>query len=462
MASNTSVILQEKKLLKALIIKPENIDKISEDIFISKSATNLYNSVKELALQNVNLSVDNIAIEVGKIDSSFNEVKIKTLLETELHDGDFPYLVKSLKESKLKYNIRENLLRGLLSETSSKDDLDLQKLVKLRDSLDSELTLLEDESDVIKKPEDILDKYIETLHKRNTGELSYDTGDHYLNEHITEGFAPKYITTIFGASGVGKSAFTLGLINKQINKRIPCLYVTLEMTDISTFDRLISQRNGLPLKELHPNVRKDEQIQDYVFELLEREKEKFKKLNKCRFIDKDKLSIAQLESLIKQTKIELGVDYLIVTVDLMTMLTDFNVSNNKANDYEHAMNKLHSMARRQNIHLIGVVQSKRPSDKVVIKEVEDVEKFRPSIEQIKNSSAIEARSRIVLSVFRPRHYVKSLLPDCAELEIMEDTCEIGILKQNQGELSRLRYLFMPETFSFYKYVEPEDDDVVLE
>jgi replicative DNA helicase len=141
------------------------------------------------------------------------------------------------------------------------------------------------------------------------------------------------------------------------------------------------------------------------------------------------------------------------------MLKDFNIGNkNKAELYENAMNSLHEVARRNNVHIVGVVQSRRPDTRINITNVEQLERFRPHIEELKNSAAIEERSRTVISVFRKKHFAMRYLPQDPETLIMSDIAEIDILKQNMGVLGRIKYLFDPECYTFTKLVDEDEEN----
>jgi hypothetical protein len=219
----------------------------------------------------------------------------------------------------------------------------------------------------------------------------------------------------------------------------------MEMDLISTMDRLISQRHKLPITELFP--KKNEEVQEYIFDILDKEKDSLQKNKYFRFVEDTGLSLEDIEIIIKETKRRMGVDYLVCTIDLITMISDFNSSSKKADDYENSLNKLHEIVRRNNIHIVGIVQVRRPQEKVKVSSIKDIEKFRPRIEEIKNSSAFEERSRVILGTFRKKHYVMRLLPGCPEIDYMDDILEVSILKQNMGALKTLNYLFNPQNFS---------------
>jgi len=141
------------------------------------------------------------------------------------------------------------------------------------------------------------------------------------------------------------------------------------------------------------------------------------------------------------------------------MIKDFAKHSNKnqAAQYEEAMNEIHFIAKRTNCHIIGVVQARRPQEKVRINDIEQLTRFRPGKEELKNSGAMDERSRIILGVFRPLHFARIYIPDNPEVSNMEDYMEISILKQNMGALNRIEYLFDPNQYKLVPYERPEED-----
>lgn len=451
--SDTSIVLTEQNLLVLCYKNPSYTSEIDPSFFITNEAKLLHESFVSLLDSNIEFNNRNILMEVSKRTEFFNELTLEKLFNIKIDNTDFEYNYSSLKKSFAQHQIQTVLIEKTLKEVTKKGQLNVNNLKELRDLLSDHIDIITDDNKKIFTAEDMLSIYHHTLLERNEGHSFYDTGCGYLNMHLTEGFVPSKITVLFGASGVGKSSYALYLVNSQINKQIPSLYISLEMDLISTMDRLIAQRNKILISDLIPRPGKDEYIQDYVFDLIKSEQIKLNNSKYFRFVEEPGLSISDIEHIIKKVKRQLNTNYLVVTIDLLTMVKEFNKSAKKADDYEHAMNELHELVKRQKVHLVGVVQARRPSEKVSVKEINDVDKFRPSIETIKNSSAIEERSRTILSTFRRKFYMEKYFPDDPEVLITEDIMEIDVLKQNMGSLGRLKYLFKPETSNIYKYIE---------
>lgn len=460
MAKTTQIILLEKTLINKLIQEPDFIQRVKANDFISETAQNIFYTLKELLENEVELTASNIHVEINKYEA-FSRDQIDVLFTDDaISDNSFSYIHSQLKKERVKQTIREQVVDSLMRETSSKEELNTDKIVESTQRILDELSSLRDVNKLLITPEKFMDTYIQHLYKRSSGKAFYDTGCSFLNKKLMEGFVPKKITTIFGASGVGKSSFGLYLVNKQINKQIPSLYISLEMDQIVTADRLIAQRNNIPIIDFYPD--KDDEIAPHVFEAVEQERRKLSVSKSFLLVEESGLSLSDIEVLIRDAKSYMGTDYLICTIDLLTMVRDFNKDgNSKANDYEHAMNFMHELSKKLNVHFVGIVQAKRPSSKIVVNDIDDLEKFRPRIEEIKNSSSLEARSRIIISTYRERFYAERLLPNAPELIYMEDIMDVEILKQNMGPLGRIQYLYLPEYATLYPYEKSEDNDEVF-
>lgn len=458
MSKENAFVLQEQNILALCVKNPHLIYEVDSKYLISKTAKAMYKGIKNLIESEVGITTRTIYTEVQK-EITINSDLIDNLFQIEVKPKDFKGLYSSLRKQWAKNNIQDYLLEDMLTQVSQKGEVEVSQLLDLRSKLDDNIRIIDNDIRKVFTLSDMFEKYDIELNRRESGDFFYDSGCSYLNQHLSIGFAPQFITTIFGQSGVGKSTYALYLINKQINKQIPSIYFSPEMPLIATMDRLVAQRLKMPLDYLYPAKEEEVDgmgINEDIRELVNKEKRKLEHLQYFRFVEEESLFITDMESIIEQTKREMGVDYLVVTVDLLTMIKDFNVGNDsKANLYENAMNNLHEMVRRQNVHLVGVVQSRRPSGKVVVNTMDDIDKLRPGIEEIKNAAAIEERSRVVISTFRKDYFAQKYLPEEPETELLDPIMDVQILKQNMGKLSMLHYLFVGESAYMCKFIEEE-------
>ena len=214
------------------------------------------------------------------------------------------------------------------------------------------------------------------------------------------------------------------------------------------------------MNKFYPKPYDEEGMPEYVFDIIEKEKEAMLHSPFFRLVDVSSMSLEEFEDIIKKIKQEMNVSYLNVYTDLMSMVSEFDHSEegmNKADAIESSMNKTNAIAKRNDVHLFNIFQANRAADNVRLTDVEDVDRLRPSLNNIKSSGAIAERSRLVLSAFRARYYIERYLPDAPELLIMQDILDIDILKQSQGGPARLRYAFDGPTARVVRYVEDSPD-----
>lgn len=456
-----SLIIAEQTLLRIGAEDPAYLDGVDESIFVSDSAKSLFRAIRQLADNGVTINSQNLAAEL-----SIDKPKIDDFLSKEIpSSSDFEYWKKNLFQERSKRNIQEAIINGLLPISSHKSgrEFDINKVEGLISTVQDSLEIARGKEEILQSAPQMLESYKQVTSERARGRHYYDTGCYHLNSALTEGFAPSKITTLFGNSGVGKSTYALYLVNKQINKQIPCLYISLEMDAVSTMDRLIAQRNNFPIGRLIPSfgskTEDSEYPIDYIYQILDREKNRLGASSRFHFIEEPGLSISEIEYYIKQVQRIIGQRYVIVTIDLLTMVRDFNQGDNKARSYEDALNILHEVAKRTGVHFVGVVQSRRPQSRISVQSADEVEKLRPHIEEIKNSSAFEERSRIILSTFRKRFFIERLLPQAIELGYMSDIMEVQVLKQNMGNLPLRYYVYNAPSAHISPYIltQPGED-----
>ena len=242
----------------------------------------------------------------------------------------------------------------------------------------------------------------------------------------------------------------------MIHKKIPCLYVSLEMPVDMLIDRLFASKYQLPLDWLYPQSNEYETVPDWVFEKLELFKTELKQSKLFRIVDEATFSISDLEELIVAVKKEMNVAHLNVFVDLTTMLQEFtNAVGSRADNIEIGVNQLNAIAKKHKCHIVNIVQSNRQQDSMRLTKLDDIDKLRPTLNHIKSSNALAERARLVLGVFRKKYYAERYFPNEVETETMDDVMQVSILKQSQGALGELTYLFAGKLASVFKFNQAE-------
>lgn len=455
----STIILNEQRVFRCLLDNPKLMYEVQPQWLSCSASNRLFVALQYLYENGLDFTLENIATQTGQ--SAYLDAESPKLFDVDYKLEEWDFYLRSMKLEYVKQDINRNILDDLKVKSLSKQELDFEELVELNKRLTSDIDLVRGNSSKLSSISIIGQRYRGVLASRKLGE-SYPYGDYLIDRLVPTGAAPGQMTTVFGSTGMGKSAFNLNLFSKQINKRIPCMYVTLEMDETTTMDRLIALRQGIPMRYLlmknQDNLSPDDVMNpDYIIDLCEAELKNLKRYEDRFFIvDEPSLSLDDLEGLVADAKKRMGVDYLICSVDLWTMLHGVT---SKATDIEEAINRTNELVKRQNIHMINVVQANREADKKNVPSIEALDILRPkSVNAIKNSGAIAERSRAVFSVFRRKHYAEELFPDDPQLEYMDDVFEVSLLKSSNSRVGRqAKYIYDGECFRLLPFIENDDD-----
>jgi replicative DNA helicase len=450
------VIAAEYRLLNATIHTKGYLEdsRVHEGILPHAVARSIFRSICELVAEGTPVTEASLFQRANEMDFNVTVDVINQVYSISDGAEKLDDILKTLYKQKRKMDVIERLNKAL-TVANAKGEMNIEEIsVALYEAEE----VLSDSYDkqILQDFDAWFEKYEQDLSERAAGR-KYSFGDQFMDGALVKGAYPGAITTIAGATGQGKSAFVLNLISQMINMGIPCMYISLEMSGIDTMDRFVSMRAEIPTTELYnqdaiPAVRKA------VAEM----RQQLASNNLFYFVDEPNLSLAQVQSLIKEFKQRTRSDYVIVAIDLVTQLQEFTRTGtgmNLANAYEMAMNKENIIAKAQNCHFLNVVQFSRNADNFRISEFKDLENaaLRPNLNDIKNAGAIAERSRAVLGLFRPKYYADRYLPDDPAVEYMEDILEVQVLKQSNGSTPRLKYMYEGEIFRVNPFEEATNE-----
>jgi replicative DNA helicase len=443
----------EQQILCFCFDHPEKILELKDNYFLSSEGKSLYDTLLDLYRNNVSSSDDNIVSLGGQKNEGINFELLKSIRSIEYDASAWNHYRDILQKTYSKDRVQSKILKDALTISSLKNDFDIDRMQDIVYELQECINLARGQGSEVKTLREMFDSYQNVLSKRMDGSAFFDTGCVLLNSALPTGFSPGEITTIFGSTGIGKSTYSLYLINRMINKYIPCFYVSLEMSETSTMDRWMASRLRIPFHTLYS---KNGVIDESILEKVKGERAKLERANsnKFVFIDETRVSSSSLEKMINQVKMKMQTDYMAVFVDLATMMEDFDEGNSIA--YERAMNNLHQMTKRTRIHLVLIVQAIQKSlENHRPTTIEGLRVFRPTLADIKNSSAIAERSRQVFAVYREHYYAAKFFPEDPLVSEEDDILEVSLLKCSNSEVGRrLNYLHDGGLFRLYPI--PED------
>ena len=231
------------------------------------------------------------------------------------------------------------------------------------------------------------------------------------------------------------------------------IFFSLEMGEISTYDRLLSSRLQIPYSEIvNPS---DEETYSSILAAVEQERQSLDQNQFFRFCENATIDLNYIKKEIIKFQESIGQRYCIVVIDLITMVQDFVSARNGlglAQTIEVAINKMNALSKELGIHYIGTAQLNRSGETANVVDIEDINRLRPTRAQVKNSGALLERCRYVVSLFRKKFFIDQYFPDDEEAQAEDDLVEVSMLKQNNGQCKRMYESFNGECFTL-TYVE---------
>lgn len=465
MAEINPIQLAEVRLLRNIWVNPTIMDDVeqgySEDLFTHSFCKTIAQSIDTLTHTGTYLTTESLYMEAAKSDAAITKEVIASITEDTSEKGVY---IKDITD----------YLRTVQKTTTTIDHLDHIKDVLVKNTV---LTpdIIEEIKDSFEKAEEItaIDrnnvKQVKTLKEwgddwdadyilRKNGRRYY-FGEPVMDKLVTDGPIPGAGTLIVAGSGCGKSTFVMKLANGFVNAEIPCMFFSLEMGEITSYDRLLASRCQIPYTDIvNPP---DEETFYSNYELAKAEREILDNCSRFRFCEDANVSLSDIKKSIIKFQEQIGQQYCIVIIDLVTMVQDFVKNKNglgMAQQMEVAINNLNALAKELGIHVIMTAQLRRDAENQHVSDPDDVLRFRPTRAQVKNSGALLERARCTISLFRKKYYLQQHFADDEELlESEPDVVEVSVLKQNNGECLRLYESFEGSTFTMLPCDNPYGD-----
>lgn len=461
-----SVNVAEMRLLNALYVNKDNFQQtgVEKDLFVHETYKDIYDSIEKLVNENIPLTTQAVFQDASarNINVTFDIIKSIAGINTD-KNVIIKDAVEMLQDAKASKRAIEKLdeIKKLVGSNPIRDEATNDKIRQLLTESESDLMPIAKKQRIMTFT-DVESQYMENFEDRKNGK-QYVFGDPILDKCVKYGPAPGSGGLVAAATGMGKSAWCLNLINSMLVKRIPLMYYSLEMGLMDTFDRLSALNTGIDMDTITnpPDPETFKMTKQKLKELFAALKEN----PNFRFSECASISLTQIKQDIKKFQQDIGQEYMVVVFDLLSMVKEFMITDDKglnfAQGIEVAINVLNAMAKELGFHYIAVLQMNRKSEgeSAHIDDLDDLSRFRPARNQIKNASAFLERVRWGIGLFRPKYYAELYLEDKELWEDMPDYCEICMLKQNNGMVGRAgKYLFDPEIMKMTPLVESDEGD----
>lgn len=257
--------------------------------------------------------------------------------------------------------------------------------------------------------------------KGQIGVTGIPTGVRELDELIG-GLQLGICTTVAARPGMGKSSFGMTVVDFASERGVGCHAFNMEDSEAAYADRSVSRISMVPAESIR------------VCELdrgsLQRIGGAAQKLHERKGWIVDSRGGLTAEEIVRSVRRDLGrngtklvvVDY----VQLLRAPPGFEKPGDKTAVADHAMNVLADAAKRDNMAYLVLAQLNR--------ECEKRDNKRPILSDLKQSGAIEERSKAVIMLYRPSVYREK---DERGDYIPESVIEILVRKNNHGRTGKV-------------------------
>lgn len=460
--STTYELTAEYRLCNAIYLEPNLLDdeNYSSDLFIHEVPKDFCAAIDEMTRNGTPLNELSIFQEVSKRNLNATLDEIKTIIG--INDQPLTFIkdiTDTLKDAQRKYSSLNHLekCKKILTNPINLTDIEREQLKKEFDEMESAIFSIQNDS--ISKAltmKEWGDKWNDEAKQRRHGKRFY-FNDPILDEIVVDGPAPGTCGLFVAQSGMGKTTMVTHLYNGFLNAGIPCGFFSLEMGAIATYDRILSSRLQIPYREMvNPP---DEETFESAYNQAQVERVNLDALENTFFCEDANLSLNDIKKKIIKFQEKIQQKYCIIIVDLITMVKEFSDGENMAQKIEVAINKLSALSKELGCHFICTAQLRRDGESANIVDPEDVERFRPTRNQVKNSGSLLERCRYTIGLFRKKFYINQYFGDDQEiLDSFDDLMEVQLLKQNDGECARRAYSFNGECFTITPYYSTETND----
>ena len=452
---NNTEVIAEYRLLNALVKNPLflNDPRMNPQVFVTETARSIYEAIVKLRADNIEITPASLLQAGYEIDYMVNSQVVQEVFNISKEaPSTLDDMLSSLDKVKLKSSLIAKLddTRRLVSANG---DIDSEKVLGNLYSLDEMVAKASTNKSKLLSFGDWTDRYINDLEQRRLGR-KYSFGDPLLDQYIFKGAAPGNITIITAGTNMGKSTYVLSLIDNLIDMNVPCMYISLEMGTIDTMDRLIAKRLGVENKALY-----DPESIEGIIEQVKQEKDTLSKNHNFYFCEATGVDMVKLTSLIREFKQKTHQDYCLVAIDLLSGMKGFMASasgSSTASSIELNMNRLEEIAKEENVHIVGVVQLNRQSDNLKISHVEEIDRLRPALGDVKNSGAYAEKATTLLALFRKKFYADRYCKNDPATANMNDILEVQVLKDRNSQAGKVfQYMFDGKFFKLFPLM---DDD----
>jgi replicative DNA helicase len=383
----------ERAALGSLLADDQAIDAarqnhLRHEDFYSRAHQRIFEAISALDVHNLTPDIQTVIQELkqsGKLDEAGGAAYVSSLTSVVPSSANIEYYIQSV----LDHSLRRSLLR-VASEIGVTAYDESMKSHEILDKVEENIYKLRDERQAFpyKKLSEVLvptfDR-IEEVYRTKKALTGIPTGFDRLDE-MTTGFQPADFIIIGARPSVGKTALALNMAaHIAFNDKIPIAFFSLEMTDKSLADRLISsaaQVDGNKMRSGHITLDDFRRMRDtlgifceapfYIAEIPNKE-------------------LHELRSQARKLRSKEGVQ--IIFIDYIGLIVHENSRLPRHDQIGEISRSLKGLARELNIPIVALCQLNRDTEKTGYGQ-------QPTLANLRDSGSIEQDADLVLFLHR--------------------------------------------------------------
>lgn len=272
-------------------------------------------------------------------------------------------------------NIRENPL-SIAEERDDhvKKQLELPLIIKSESKIIK--TILQDYKEN-KSIEEHVKESME-LRKQNKLPMKGHSWGYQSLDIPTSGIAKGHLVIIGARPGVGKTTFSLNVCLNLILKQIPCLFISLEMSDNALVAKLACNLANLSMKKVEEGLIYEDQYKKFCSSAETLRQTPFYVIDESIYIN-DLVQIVKEH--VRKHKVE------VVFIDYLGLIKNRQRFDSKTNEISYLTRELKCLAKDSKTAVICLSQLSRASEK---------ENRRPTKSDLRDSGQIEADADLIL------------------------------------------------------------------
>lgn len=421
----------EQTVLASALIDHIAVEKVinllSSDDFYFEANKEIFDSIKQVHVQNIPVDVLTVTEELkkrGKIDYIGGFEYLAGLTENIITSKNVEAYCNIIKE---KSTLRKliNVSNEIIDKGYKEND-DVKKIIELAESRIFAISQNRNINNIA-EIKDILMTVFNSLEERamNKGSLTGLTTGYDDLDRMTSGLQRSDLILLAARPSMGKTALALNIAMNSVKSGASVALFSLEMSKEQYVQRIISMESMVESNKLRTGNLDDEDWTRLISTMSTIS-------NYNVFIDDTaSISVFELMSKCRRLKIEKGLD--LIVIDYLQLMSDGTNSTNRQQEISNISRGLKALAREMDCPVVALSQLSRAP--------ELRQDHRPIMSDLRESGAIEQDADVVLMLYRDEYYHK-------EESEKKGITEVIITKQRNGPVGTVELAWIGQYTKF--------------